>query len=257
MLIVLSPAKSLDFETPAVTKNYTVPELLEQSEKLISKLKKMNPGQLSKLMNISKELGELNFRRYQNWSQPFNTDNAKQAVLAFNGDVYQGLQASSLSEKKLELAQKHVRILSGLYGVLKPLDLIQPYRLEMGTKLKYYRSDDLYAFWNPLLTKKVNEAVEESGSSVLVNLASSEYFKSINRKKLKAEIVTPEFKDFKNGQYKMISFFAKKARGLMTRFILDNSITDTENLQAFDLEGYVFNPNLSKPGSPVFTRDNA
>ncbi len=256
MLIVISPAKSLDFTTPTVTSEYTMPEFLEQSEKLIGKLKKMSPRQLSKLMNISKDLGELNFQRYQNWSLPFNPDNAKQAVLAFNGDVYQGLQAASLPEEKLELAQKHLRILSGLYGVLKPLDLIQPYRLEMGTKLKYYKSDDLYSFWNPLLTKKINESITGSGSDILVNLASNEYFKSIDKKRLKAKIVTPEFKDRKNGEYKMISFFAKKARGLMTRFILENSIDDTENLQAFDSEGYVFNPNLSKPGNPVFTRDN-
>ena len=256
MLIVVSPAKSLDFETPAITGNYTIPELLEQSEKLVGKLKKMSPRQLSKLMSISKDLGELNFQRYQNWTLPFNTSNAKQAVLAFNGDVYQGLQASSLSEEKLELAQKHLRILSGLYGVLKPFDLIQPYRLEMGTKLKYYKSDDLYSFWDPVLTKKINEAVAESGSDVLINLASNEYFKSVNKKKLKAEIVTPEFKDLKNREYKMISFFAKKARGLMTRFILDNNITNAEDLQAFDYEGYIFNSNLSKPGNPVFTRDN-
>ena len=256
MLIVISPAKSLDFTTPTVTSEYTMPEFLEQSEKLIGKLKKMSPRQLSKLMNISQELGELNFQRYQNWSLPFNPDNAKQAVLAFNGDVYQGLQAASLPEEKLELAQKHLRILSGLYGVLKPLDLIQPYRLEMGTKLKYYKSDDLYSFWNPLLTKKINEAITGAGSDILVNLASNEYFKSIDKKRLKAKIVTPEFKDRKNGEYKMISFFAKKARGLMTRFILENNIDDTENLQAFDSEGYVFNPNLSKPGNPVFTRDN-
>ena len=255
MLIVISPAKSLDFDTPPVTSKYTVPEFLEESEKLVGKLKKMSPGQLSKLMNVSKGLGELNFHRYHSWSLPFTPENAKQAVLAFNGDVYQGLQASSLSEEKLEQAQKKLRILSGLYGVLKPLDLIQPYRLEMGTKINYYRSKDLYSFWNPAITQKIDEAVESSGSNILVNLASNEYFKSIDKKKLKADIITPEFKDLKNGTYKMISFYAKKARGLMTRFILENNIMDAENLQAFDLEGYVFNPRLSKPNKPVFTRD--
>lgn len=255
MLIVISPAKSLDFKTPSVTSKYTVPEFLEESEKLVGRLRNMSPKQLSKLMSISKDLGELNFHRYQNWSLPFTPENAKQAILAFNGDVYQGLQASTLSEEMLELAQQKLRILSGLYGVLKPLDLIQPYRLEMGTKLKYYRSKDLYAFWNPTLTKKINEAVEASGSNVLVNLASNEYFKSIDKKKLKAEIVTPEFKDRKNGGYKMISFFAKKARGLMSRFILENNINEVNNLQAFDAEGYVFNPRLSKTDNPVFTRD--
>lgn len=255
MLIVISPAKSLDFETPPVTSKYTMPEFLDESEKLVGRLKKMSPKQLSKLMSISKDLGELNFQRYQNWNLPFTPENAKQAVLAFNGDVYQGLQASLLSEEELELAQQKLRILSGLYGVLKPLDLMQPYRLEMGTKLKYYRSKDLYAFWNPIITKKINETVEASGSKVLINLASNEYFKSIDKKKLKAEIVTPEFKEQKNGGYQMISFFAKKARGLMTRFILENNITEVENLQAFDAEGYVFNPRLSKPNNPVFTRD--
>ena len=256
MLIVISPAKSLDFTTPSVTKKYTLPEMLDDSEKLVGRLKKMSPGQLSKLMGISTNLGELNFQRYQDWHIPFTNENAKQAVLAFNGDVYQGLKAETLSEELLELAQNKLRILSGLYGVLRPLDLIQPYRLEMGTSLKYFRKKDLYAFWNPVITKKVNEALAESGSSVLVNLASNEYFKSIDKKKLKGEIVTPEFKDLKNGQYKMISFFAKKARGVMTRFVLENNISEVEGLLAFDLEGYNFNPRLSRPNNPVFTREN-
>lgn len=255
MLVIISPAKSLDYKTPAATSKYTIPEFLNESEKLVSRLKKMSPGQLSKLMGISKDLGELNFARYQNWNLPFTPENAKQAVLAFNGDVYQGLDANTLSGNILEKSQRKLRILSGLYGVLKPLDLMQPYRLEMGTTLKYYRSKDLYAFWNPAITQNINRAIEESGSSVLVNLASNEYFKSIDKKKLKAEIVTPEFKDWKNGSYKMISFFAKKARGLMTRFILENNIDNPEELQAFESEGYVFNPDRSKPGKPVFTRD--
>ena len=256
MLIVISPAKSLDFDTPPVTTSYTMPEMLDESVKLAERLKKMSPRQISKLMNISKDLGELNFQRYQNWQLPFTPENAKQAALAFDGDVYQGLQAESLSEEKLVLAQTRVRILSGLYGVLKPLDLIQPYRLEMGIRLKYYRSKDLYEFWNPILTKKLKEALSESGSNVLVNLASKEYFKSVDTKKLKAEVITPDFKDQKNGEYIMISFFAKKARGLMTRFILENNITEVNDLQAFDSEGYHFNPRLSKPNNPVFTREN-
>jgi cytoplasmic iron level regulating protein YaaA (DUF328/UPF0246 family) len=206
-------------------------------------------------MDISAELGELNFQRFQNWQQPFTPDNAKQAIFAFNGDVYQGLNASTLTPDQLKLSQNKLRILSGLYGVVKPLDLIQPYRLEMGTKLKYYKSKDLYAFWNPLIAKKINEAVLESGSNVLINLASNEYFKSIDRKKLKAEVVTPDFKDHKNGAYKMISFFAKRARGLMSRFILENNISDPVDLLAFDSEGYSFNSRLSKPGNPVFTRE--
>ncbi len=256
MLIVISPAKSLDFKTPPVISKYTQPEMLEEAEKLIGKLKKMSPKQLSKLMGISADLGELNFQRNQTWQQPFTPENAKQAILAFNGAVYQGLKAETLAEEKLLLAQSKLRILSGLYGVLKPLDLIQPYRLEMGTSLKYYRSKDLYAFWNPTITKAINNAVAESGSGVLVNLASNEYFKSIDKKKLKAKIVTPEFKDLKNGEYKMITFFAKTARGLMSRFIIENDIQEVESLQAFESEGYHFNPRLSKPGKPVFTREH-
>ena len=255
MLIVISPAKSLDFKTPPVISDFTVPELLGDSEKLIGRLKKMSPKKLSTLMGISSDLGELNFQRFQEWQLPFTPENAKQAVFAFNGDVYQGLNAATLSEEKLELAQTRLRILSGLYGVLKPLDLIQPYRLEMGTKLNYYKSKDLYSFWNLLITKKINEAVADSGSKVLVNLASVEYFKSIDKKKLKAEIATPDFKEFKNGSYIMISFFAKRARGLMARFILENNISEPSNLLAFDAEGYSFNSHLSKPGNPVFTRE--
>ena len=254
MLIVISPAKSLDFETPPKTQHYTMPDMLHESEKLVERLQKMKPKQLSELMSISANLGQLNYERYQTWSQPFTPENAKQAVLAFNGDVYQGLDAGSLTENQLLQLQDKLRILSGLYGVLRPLDLIQPYRLEMGTKLKYRRSDDLYAFWKNKITPKVKEAIKESGSNVLLNLASNEYYKSIEPKKLGAEIVTPQFKDKSNGQYKMISFYAKKARGLMTRFVLENGIEKAEDLQAFDSEGYVFNPRLSKPGNPVFTR---
>lgn len=255
MLIVISPAKSLDFKTPPVIEDFTMPEFLNESEKLISRLITLTPKKISALMGISDELGELNFQRFQSWQLPFSPENAKQAILAFNGDVYHGLQAATLSEEKLKLAQGKLRILSGLYGVLKPLDLIQPYRLEMGTKLKYYKSKDLYAFWNPSITKKINEAVAESGSNVLVNLASAEYFKSIDRKKLKAILVTPDFKEYKNGEYKMISIFAKRARGLMTRFIVENNITDPADLVAFNTEGYAFNSRLSKPENPVFTRE--
>ena len=256
MLMVISPAKTLDFEKPAQTKEFTMPEMLNEAEKLMTRLKKMSPKQLSKLMGISTSLGELNFQRNQQWHIPFTSENAKQAVLAFNGDVYQGLDANSLPENLLLKLQGKLRILSGLYGVLKPLDLIQPYRLEMGTDLKYYRSKNLYEFWNQSITKKISEALNDSGSNILINLASNEYFKSINIKKLQAEIVTPEFKDLKEGQYKMISFFAKKARGLMTRFILENDIKNPEEIQAFNSEGYVFNPRISKPNRPVFTRDN-
>jgi len=255
MLIVISPAKLLDFKTPTATTSFTMPEMLDESQKLIGSLQKMNPKQISELMGISDNLGELNFQRFQSWHLPFTPDNAKQAVLTFNGEVFRGLKATTFSAEQLKLAQTKLRILSGLYGILKPLDLMQPYRLEMGTKFKYQNSPNLYAFWKTLITEKINEAVAESGSGVLVNLASNEYFKSIDKKKLTAEIITPGFKDLKNGNYKTITVFAKKARGLMTRFIIDNNITDIESLQAFDSEGYNFNPRLSKPGNPVFTRD--
>jgi uncharacterized protein len=254
MLIVISPAKSLDFKTESITQEYTIPEFLNESEKLVSKLQKMSAKKLSNLMNISADLGNLNYKRFQTWHIPFTPENAKQSVLAFNGDVYTGLDAPTLSEERLKLAQQKLRILSGLYGVLKPLDLIQPYRLEMGTKFGVGRAKDLYSFWGDKITKKIQKSIDESGSKILVNLASNEYYKSINAKKLDAEIVTPAFKDMKNGEYKMISFFAKKARGLMTRFILEHNIEDAGDLQAFDAEGYVFNPRLSKPGKPVFTR---
>jgi cytoplasmic iron level regulating protein YaaA (DUF328/UPF0246 family) len=255
MLLVISPAKSLDYKTPSVMIDFTVPELLGESEKLVGRLKTFGPKKLSTLMGISVDLGELNFKRFQEWHLPFTPENAKQSIFAFNGDVYQGLDAPSLTKGQLLLAQSRLRILSGLYGVLKPLDLMQPYRLEMGTKLKYYRSKDLYSFWDPLITMKINEAVAESGNNFLVNLASNEYFKSIDKKKLKAEIVTPDFKEFKQGKYVMISFFAKRARGLMSRFILENNISAPADLLAFDAEGYAFNPRLSKPGNPVFTRE--
>jgi len=254
MLIIISPAKSLDFETKPKTKEYTLPELVAHSEKLIEVLKQMDPDHLSKLMGISKDLGELNFQRYQNWHLPFTPENAKQAVLAFSGEVFRGLDANSLPVSTLKRAQEKLRILSGLYGVLKPLDLIQPYRLEMGTKLKYGKANNLYEFWNPQLSEKVREAVEESGSGVLINLASNEYFKSIDTKILQKEIITPEFRDMKNGQYRMIAVYAKKARGLMTRFILENNIQKETDLQAFDMDGYNYNPRMSKSNRPVFTR---
>jgi uncharacterized protein len=254
MLIVISPAKTLDFESKPTTSEFSIPGFLNESEKLIAKLRKMKPKKLSELIGISTDLANLNYERYQTWHLPFTPENAKQAVLAFNGDVYTGLDAPALSEEKLKIAQQKLRILSGLYGVLKPLDLMQPYRLEMGTKFGTGRAKDLYAFWGNKITKNIQKAIEDSGSTILVNLASHEYFKSIDVKKLDAEIVTPSFKEMKNGQYKIISFFAKKARGLMTRFILENDIDNAGDLQAFDAEGYVFNPRLSEPGHPVFTR---
>lgn len=254
MLIVISPAKTLDFKTPPVTSQYTIPALIDESAKLAEKLRKLKPAKIAGLMNVSSSLANLNYERYQMWHLPFTPENAKQAVLAFDGDVYAGLKAPELSEEVLIASQNKLRIISGLYGILRPLDLIQPYRLEMGTKFGTGRAKDLYAFWGEKITKKVNEALRESNSKVLVNLASQEYFKSINTRKLDAQVVAPAFKEGKNGEYKIISIFAKKARGLMTRFILENDISNPDDLQAFDAEGYNYNPRLSKPGIPVFTR---
>jgi uncharacterized protein len=254
MLIVISPAKTLDTESSAAIKEYSVPVLLGDTEKLVAKLRRMSAADLSGLMGVSAALGKLNYERYQTWQVPFTPENAKQAVLTFNGDVYAGLDASFLPEDKLLASQQKLRILSGLYGVLKPLDLMQPYRLEMGTPFAPGRTKDLYAFWGDKITRKIQEAVSESGSKILVNLASNEYFKSIRTKKLDAQIVTPAFKDMKNGSYKIISFYAKRARGLMTRFILENGIDSENDLLAFTADGYHFNPRLSKPQQPVFTR---
>ena len=254
MLTVIAPAKTLDFESKPVISEFTIPEMLSYSEKLAGKLKKLSPEKISELMGISASLAELNFERFRLWSPPFTPQNAKQAVLAFNGDVYEGLDANSLSEKQLIMTQKKLRILSGLYGVLRPLDLIMPYRLEMGTKIGFGKAKNLYEFWRKGITENINRSVKESGSKILVNLASDEYFKSIDIKNTDAEVVTPVFKDMKNGEYKIISFYAKRARGLMTRFIIQNNIEDPENLQAFEDGGYNYNPRLSDSLNPVFTR---
>lgn len=254
MLIVISPAKLLDYKTPPTTDSFTIPEMLSDSEELLHELRKMNASQLASLTGTSITLGQLNYERFQMWHQPFSLENAKQAVLAFNGEVFRGLEAKSLPETQLLKLQNKLRIISGLHGVLKPLDLIQPYRLGMRDKLKTPQSENLYDFWGDKITAKINMAITESGSKILVNLASNEYFKSINKKEVVGEIVTPEFKNMKNGKYKVIVVYAKKARGLMTRFIFENNIDNAEDLQAFDIDGYVFNPRLSKPQNPVFTR---
>ena len=254
MLIVISPAKSLDYKTEPVTKKYTIPEYLDKSEVIIEKLRKLKPKQIADLMNISADLAELNFERFQTWHPSFSPQNAKQAVLAFNGAVFQGLNANTLTEDQFELAQKNLRILSGLHGALKPLDLIQPYRLEMGTSISIQRKKDLYAFWTKQITEHIAKAIKKSGSNYLINLASNEYYKSIDIKKLDTKVITPQFKDHKNGTYKMITIYAKKARGMMTRFILENNISQPEDLQAFDTDGYVFNPQLTKGNTMVFTR---
>ena len=254
MLTVISPAKTLDFETPPQATAFTLPDFLDDSAELIDALREFEPHQLGDLMGISPKLAELNSNRYHTWSLPFTADNAKPAVLAFRGDVYTGLDADNLSPDDLAFAQQHLRILSGLYGVLKPLDLMQPYRLEMGTKLNNRRGKDLYAFWDCRINQALGRDLAEQDNPVLVNLASNEYFKSVRANKLAARIITPVFKEERNGQFKLISFFAKKARGLMSRYIIRNRLSDPEDLKEFDLEGYGYNEALSATDSPVFTR---
>lgn len=254
MLILLSPAKTLDFDTPAITEKATEPAFLEQSADLIDLLKQYSPDQLGKLMKLSPKLAELNTDRFQQWTLPFTKDNAKAAVFAFKGDVYTGLDADNLTEEQLEFAQQHVRILSGLYGLLKPLDLIQAYRLEMGTKLNNPKGKNLYEYWGDTLTLALNQEIEKSGSASVVNLASNEYFSAVNPKLLQAELITPVFKDEKNGQYKIISFYAKKARGMMARWMLENKLNSKDRLIDFDVAGYRFSEEDSKENNPVFKR---
>ena len=252
MKIIISPAKSLDFENKAPTSLYTQPLFLEKSEKLNKKLKTLSKKKLSELMKISDDLSALNYNRNQTWQTPFTSENAKQAIYAFTGEVFRGIDVNSLQEEKLPLLQNNVRILSGLYGLLKPLDLIQPYRLEMGTKLKVGRKDNLYKFWDDTVAKALNKELEDD--ELLVNLASTEYFKVISKKVLKVPMITPVFKDFKNGQYKTIMTFAKKARGLMVRYIIDNNVKTIEELKAFNIDNYRFSEAMSSENDLVFTR---
>ncbi|MCJ8300194.1 MAG: peroxide stress protein YaaA [Pseudomonadales bacterium] len=269
MQIVISPAKTLDFESPSITDIHSQAQFLDRSQLLINNLSKRSVQDIASLMRLSDKLAALNVARFGSWSLPFTPDNAKQAVLAFKGDVYTGLDAESLSDEQLAFAQKHLRILSGLYGLLQPLDLIQPYRLEMGTKLKHRTSENLYQFWGERLTKQLNletqqmsEQLLEQNSdaselpeATLINLASNEYFKALQVKKLKARLITPIFKDQKNGNYKIISFFAKKARGMMVRYIIDNRITDAQQLKDFNYAGYYYSPELSNSNDWVFLRE--
>ena len=252
MKIIISPAKSLDFETKVETSLHSQPQFLEQSEKLNKKLKTLSKKKLSDFMGISADLAALNHERNQNWQIPFTTENAKQAAFAFTGEVFRGIDVASLPLEKLPILQDRLRLLSGLYGLLKPLDLMQPYRLEMGKKLKVGSTENLYKFWGNSLTESLNN--ELTDTDLLVNLASSEYFKAVNQKMLKVPMITPVFKDFKNGQYKTIMTFAKKARGLMVRYIIDNNITTVEGLKAFNIEKYRFSEEMSTKTALVFTR---
>ncbi|MFN2360825.1 MAG: peroxide stress protein YaaA [Marinobacter sp.] len=254
MLMVISPAKTLDYESPVATTKATQPAFLDDACELVDQLKELEPHDISNLMGVSEKLGQLNAQRFRTWHTPFTADNARQAVLAFKGDVYTGLAAESFNDKEFNIAQKRLRILSGLYGVLKPLDLMQPYRLEMGTKFENHRGKDLYAFWGSKITDELNRLLN-ADDGVLVNLASNEYFKAVRKKELDARLITPQFKDWKNGQYKMISFYAKKARGLMCRYAIQNNITQADDLKGFDLEGYRFSEEQSSGDNWVFLRD--
>ena len=259
MLILISPAKTLDFETPAQLERFSQPEFLTDTAKLVEQLKRLSASEISSLMKISDKLGELNADRYQTWQSEFDTINAKQALVAFQGDVYQGMKVNEFEPQDFDYAQEHLRILSGLYGLLRPLDLIQPYRLEMGTKLTHAKLQDLpvdtlYQFWQDKLTQAVNRQLEKLGSKIIINLASNEYFKAVNPQLLKGEIITPVFKDWKNGRYKIISFYAKKARGMMTAYLIKNKIENIDAVTDFAEGGYSYNAGLSNNKNLIFTR---
>ncbi|OLU28561.1 peroxide stress protein YaaA [Pseudomonas sp. PA27(2017)] len=257
MLMVISPAKTLDYESAPVTARFTQPEFLDHSQELVAQLRDFTPAQIAELMHLSDKLAGLNAARFGSWTPAFDTQNAKQALLAFKGDVYTGLDAESFTEADFDFAQQHLRMLSGLYGLLRPLDLMMPYRLEMGTKLANARGKDLYAFWGEHISEWLNQALVAQGDDVLLNLASNEYFGAVKRKVLKARIIDTEFKDLKNGQYKIISFYAKKARGLMARHVIRERVTDPQHLKDFDDQGYRFSAKDSNADKLVFLRDHA
>ncbi len=254
MLLVISPAKTLDYDTPPKTRTFTIPDYLEHSELLIARARQYSALDIAELMEVSMKIAELNFERFEQWHTPFTPENAKQAVLAFKGDVYTGLDAESFTAADFKFAQNHLRILSGLYGLLRPLDLMQPYRLEMGRKVDTERGKNLYEFWGTLITEGLNKQLKKLKSPYLINLASNEYFKAVKPKLLDGEIITPEFKDWKNGQYKMMGVYAKKARGQLSRFVIQNQLTDPEQIKAFDVDGYRFNEEMSSANKWVFTR---
>ncbi|MEF3088421.1 peroxide stress protein YaaA [Raoultella sp. WB_B2P2-3] len=254
MLILISPAKTLDYQSPLATTRYTQPELLEYSQQLIGVARQLSAPQIGKLMGISDKLADLNATRFHDWHPEFTPKNARQAILAFKGDVYTGLQAETFGEADFDFAQQHLRMLSGLYGVLRPLDLMQPYRLEMGIKLENAKGKDLYQFWGETITDTLNQALKAQGDDVVINLASDEYFRSVKTKRLQGQIIKPVFLDEKNGQFKVISFYAKKARGLMSRYIIENRLTQPEQLARFDSDGYFFDADASDKGEMVFKR---
>ena len=252
MKIVISPAKSLDFKSQLPTKKFTESAFIKESNTIQKTLKKQKPKELMELMSISEKLADLNWERNQVWETPFTPENARPAIFAFNGDVYTGLDAYTIPTEKLDDLQDKLRILSGLYGLLKPLDLMQAYRLEMGTSINIGTNKNLYEFWKKTITKSLND--ELNNDELFLNLASNEYFSVVDTKTLKVPVITPEFKDYKDGKLKIISFYAKKARGLMVRYIIDKKVETIEGLKGFDYEGYAFDANLSKGNSLVFTR---
>ena len=257
MLTVLSPAKKLSNECYSDTESPQPPQFLNQSEELVAQLKQMDPVDLMSLMGISENLATLNWERMQAWNKSFKPNNSREAVYSFKGDTYIGLDVETLDPDDLLFAQDNIRILSGLYGILRPLDLIMPYRLEMGTKLKNRLGNNLYEYWNDTLAHSFNKELNSHGGNVVINCASVEYFKSIDRPALGAKVITPQFKEIKEGKLRMISFFAKKARGMMARFIIQNRIENEKDILAFNLGGYTFNYSLSTPLEPVFTRPQA
>ncbi len=254
MLAILSPAKKLDFETSVPTSAFSEAEMLDGSQKLINKLKKLSPKKIGNLMSVSEAISELNFNRFQEWEQPFPEDKVRQALFAFDGEAYRGLDSYTFNDQQIESAQKHLRILSGLYGLLRPLDNIMAYRLEMGTKFGAGRAKNLYEFWKKDIVTALDQAVEEQGDDILVNVASNEYFKSVDKKKLKSRIITCNFKEFKNGDYKAIMVFAKRARGLMARYVITQNPKSIDDLKGFNMEGYEFNDKLSSEDNLMFTR---
>jgi cytoplasmic iron level regulating protein YaaA (DUF328/UPF0246 family) len=255
MLTVISPAKTLDFDTPPGTRKTTMPQLLDRSAELVEDMQALSPDDIRALMGVSEKIANLNHQRFMNWNRPFDLDNAKQSILAFKGDVYTGLEAETLDAAQLSFAQQHLRILSGLYGVLRPLDLMQAYRLEMGIKFANSGGKNLYEFWGGEITGSLNAQLKKIKSDVLLNLASNEYFKSVKPGALNAEVITPVFKDLKSGKYKIISFYAKKARGQMARFIIDHGLENPAGLKKFDTGGYQYDSSQSTAREWVFTRD--
>lgn len=255
MLAIISPAKRLKFSPKPFTDKFTLPENLDYSEKIINELRKLSPKQLQKFMNINTKLAEENFQRFIEWRREFTLENARQAILSFSGDVFLGMDASSFSSRQLDFAQNHLRILSGLYGALRPLDLIMPYRLEMGHLLKIAGNKNLYDYWKSVIPAQIEKALESSGNNVLINLASQEYFKSVRLETMSnIRVITPDFREFKDGSYKFVHVLGKKARGLMCKFIIQNEINDPEKLKFFELEGYEYNDPLSAENQWVFTR---